>query len=791
MSKPVLKVGARELTGFSSLSGDLRRARFGSVSALEGIMGHKRIQESRGDNYQAEVSLKHRHEFPGFVLEISGRLDGLFDGDELTVEEIKTTRRDFASIDDHSRATHLAQGKLYAFILVEQKELSHIWVQVTYYNLDNGKTQINRTRFQRQELTDFFTETAEAYVAWAQKLLDYRNTRDQSLTDLVFPFGEFRGGQRRFAAEVYRAVAGKRRLFAQAPTGIGKTMGTLFPALKAMGEGKLDKVFFLTAKTMGVETVAKSLALLRDGGAEIKSLVITARDKVCLQPGCDPEQCPLAIGYYDRLKGALDALMAVQNWDRQTIEQISDAHQVCPFELAMDISPYADVLIGDVNYAFDPGARLQRFFEEKGAHLLLIDEAHNLVDRARNMFTAEISKRDTLALRRQIKTQAKEVAKALAAINRRFLDELKIMDDGEERVTREPPKDLLPTLHRFAAACETWFSSLKDEEVPQELLDYYLETRRFVRTAEYFDHRFRVISRRRGKEVRIKLYNMDPAHLLDIVLKRVRAAVFFSATLTPFNYYARLLAGNEETGLLRLSSPFPPERLGLFVHRGIPTRYRKREESKHSLARLIAQFCAARQGNYLIFFPSYAYLQMVAPLVTEAAPTLKIIVQDRGMDDAARVQFLAQFEQPDEDARVGFAVMGGAFGEGIDLVGDRLIGVLVVGVGLPGICLELDLVKAHFSAMGQDGFAFAYQYPGMNRVLQTAGRVIRHEQDRGVVCLVDERFDQPHYRDLYPQEWQPRFVDDNPSLMAGLQDFWSQESATNPNQLEPFRTPRR
>ncbi|MDJ0841609.1 MAG: helicase C-terminal domain-containing protein [Acidobacteriota bacterium] len=771
--KTVFRIAARELVAFALRSGDLHRRRFGSLSAVEGIIGHQKVQRARGESYKAEVSVRHTHELDHVVLEISGRIDGLFEGEEITVEEIKTTRLPFDEIGEHARALHLSQGKLYAYMVAHERDLKVIWVQLTYLNVDDHTTNITRHRFERQQLDDFFAHIASAFLSWVTVRAAWLQERDATLQDLPFPFDAFRPGQRRFAAEVFRAVAAGRRLFAQAPTGIGKTMGALYPALKALGEGKYRKLFFLTAKTMGAQVAASGLAAMRTKGLKLKAVHLTARDKICFEAPCDPEECPFALGFYDRLRAALDELFTHDQMDRATIEAVARTHTVCPFELSLEASSWCDLVVCDYNYAFDPGAHLHRFFEEKGDYVLLIDEAHNLVDRARGMYSAALTKRDTLALRRTVEPLSRKVALGLKAVNRWFLAVRKEMEDETERVAREVPAKLLPVLHRFCAACEEFFAEPAAEPPPQELMDYYFEARRFIRTAEFFDEDFRAILRRERKEMTIKLYNLDPAKRLDATLKKCTNAVFFSATLTPFAYYARLLGGNPESGLLRLPSPFPPENLNLLIAPYIATRYRAREGSRRPLSRLIAEVTSARTGNYLVYFPSYAYLASVYEVFQEEYPHVNSLVQDRRMDDAARDDFLKRFDQPGEETLVGWAVMGGAFGEGIDLTGDRLIGVVVVGVGLPQVCLERDLIRAHFQAAGEDGFAFAYQYPGLNRVLQTAGRVIRSEEDRGVVCLVDDRFAQSRYRALFPPEWQPEYVGNDKALAKALTTFWT------------------
>jgi len=771
-----LKIAARELVEFTLRSGDLRRRNGGFSSALEGMIGHRKVQKSRGDNYQAEVTVRHVHDYGDFSLEIGGRIDGVFQGDQVTIEEIKTTRLPFDEIAQQAIELHLAQGKLYAWMYAREHKLESLWVQLTYFNVDNHETKISRYPFSMEELDAFFKRVITIYLAWAKQVLAWQQARDASLKQLTFPFPEFRAGQRRFSVEVFRSIEAKRRLFVQAPTGIGKTIGALFPALKARADGAYDKLFFLTAKTMGAELATGALNAMRQKGLKLKSIFLTAKSKVCFNDPCDPETCEYTLGYYDRIRDAIEALFTRDHLDRAGIEEVAREFRVCPFELSLDCATWCDLVVCDYNYVFDPGVYLRRFFgEEKSKHVLLVDEAHNLVDRARDMYTATLDKATILAVKRFL-PKGSEAGKRLGQINRWFLAVRKEMDG--ERVDRDPPKKLLPGLHRFCAACEEDFAMGVESDAA--LLAFYFDARRFIRTAEFYDDRFRTIYRVAKKDVEVKIYNLDPSQLLDDTLKKCPAAVFFSATLTPFDYYARLLGGNPKSGLLRLGSPFPREHLGVFVADRVATTYRKRDTSKGAVSALIATLAAGRRGNYLVYFPSYAYLEAVYHVFHAAYPNTDTLVQQRRMDDAQRANFLSHFDRANEQTRVGFAVMGGAFGEGIDLVGDRLIGAVVVGVGLPQLCLERDLIRAHFSASGEDGFSYAYQYPGMNRVLQTAGRVIRGERDRGVVCLIDERFAQHRYRELFPDEWQPHFIDGPERLSTELKYFWGESETNNP-----------
>ncbi len=776
-TRTIFKVSVRDLVAFTRRSGDLSYRVFVGATALEGIRGHQRVQRARPEGYRPEVPVSYQHAGDGVILEISGRVDGVYeDREPLIVEEIKTTRRDLDEIPRASRETHLAQAMMYGFILGKERSLRTVAVQLTYLQLDSGKKSETRIELRFDLLYAFFLELIAEYLHWARRLHRWRMMRDASLRELSFPFAEYRRGQRRFAAEVYRAIKAERGLFAQAPTGIGKTLGALFPALKAMPDTKVDKLFFLTAKTMGARAAALALNILREKGTRVKALHLTAKDKMCFQAACDPEQCEYAKGYYDRLGDALKTLFEQDDFHMENIRAAGESYQLCPFELSLDLAAWMDVIICDYNYVFDPSVFLRRFFgEPRQENLLLVDEAHNLVGRARAMYSAELEKRAVLGWKRMIKPRSSLLARKLAGVNRKMLDLVKGMErkGHQAKIEHEVPQKLITALASFCRETDSWLAENPPGELPRPFLEGYFEMRRFVRTSEYFNPAFAAIYRRRGRNLRVKLFCLDPSRFIEERLARCSAYVFFSATLTPFEYFTRLLGAKSGEHSLRLPSPFPPRNLCPMVAHHLSTRYRDREKSRDEVCRVIQAVVTARRGNYLVYLPSYRYLADVFQAFGALCPGLSTLVQEQSMDDSQRDAFLERFQSESKETLVGFAVMGGSFGEGIDLVGERLIGVIVVGVGLPQVNQEQDLIRDYFQERGAPGFAFAYQYPGMNRVLQTAGRVIRSARDRGVVCLLDERFAETRYRLLFPAEWQPRYVGDATSVARELREFWA------------------
>ena len=789
MPPRLLKTSVRELVGFVLRSGDLVSGGFSRPDRLvEGTRGHQKIQRARPADYQAEVPISYLVETEEIALEISGRIDGLLvEGDVVLVEEIKTTEADLDAIAEN--LAHWAQAKLYAFMVAEQSSLDAIDVQLTYLQLDTDERREDRRTFACAELAAFCAELIEHYLHWARRYHQWCAERDRSLAALKFPFAEYRPGQRDLAAATYRTIDGRGRAFAQAPTGIGKTISTLFPAAKALGLGHAEKIFYLTAKTSGRRVAEKAIDDLRGGDVRLKSLTLTARDKICFKPNggstCDPEQCEFARGYYDRINDALEDIFTHDAFTRALIEECAQKHRVCPFEFSLDLAPWCDVIICDYNYVFDPRAFLKRFFQDAGGqYAFLIDEAHNLVDRAREMFSADLCQSEIAGLKRLVGKTHPDLGKTLNALNRYFAQLGKKVEQegtGENWVSPQLPTALLALIHKVLRAAEKVLEQGAALPFWDELVECYFRALGFERIGELFDEHYTTYTEKQGQDIRCRLFCLDPAHNIRQALERGCAAVFFSATLSPLAYFRDLLGGAEGDTLLSLGSPFPPEHLRLLLADRIETTYKKRGESYDAIAESIAALVSQRAGNYLAFFPSYKYMEEVATRFAEAHPNIDLLVQKSGMSDRQREAFLAAFDadllQPAQYT-VGFAVMGGVFGEGIDLVGERLVGAVVVGVGLPQLCLERDLIRDYFDEREISGFAYAYVYPGMNRVLQAAGRVIRTASDRGAILLVDRRFGQSRYRQLFPPAWHPVHAVRTPAQIAqSLAEFWRHDPA--------------
>ena len=776
--KKKITVSVRNLVEYSLRAGDLSFDTFSQINPREAIFAHQRVQKSRPPEYTGEVTVTHEFDIKGRILEVNGRMDGIFRyPGRIIIDEIKTTTRNLDYYENAVNPVHWAQLKVYCYIYMLKENLEEISGQLTYYQLDSGKLKEIKEHYNREELERFFTGLSSRYLKRIESLEKWWDARNNSIRELSFPFERYRPGQRDMAVEVYGAVVQERDVLIQAATGIGKTMSTLFPSIKAMAEGFSSKIFYLTARTTGKDSAEAAINEMREKGLRLKSLTITAKDKICFKPDstCSPEECEYARGFFDRIDGAEEQFFDEDYLSRPAIERMAKDHMVCPFEFSLGLSLMADVVICDYNYVFDPRVYLRRFFlDQQNDFILLVDEAHNLVDRSREMFSAEIFKNSFLETRRMLKEDLPAIYKRISRINTCLLKYKKRCDEEEEGIIIEPdaPSDLMPSLKGFLKASEDWFALNIASSFRDVLLDLYFNVRTFVRILEEYDETYRTICETRGKDLRLKLFCIDPSAQLSSTFNKNRAAVFFSATMSPPHYFKRLFGCSENTRSIEIPSPFPPENLCLIIYGGVSTLYKNREATRDSAAGLINPVIRSKKGNYLLFFPSYAYMQMITSLFESENNNFEIITQNPGMSREERDDFLGRFSTGNENTLVGFAVMGGVFGEGIDLTGDRLSGAVIYGVGLPGICPERDIIRDYFTGTDRAGFEYAYLYPGINRVLQAAGRVIRSEKDRGVVVLVDDRYRSFRYKTLLPRNWKPVIVGTMAELDMVLEKFW-------------------
>jgi len=759
--KPIIKISVRELAEFALKGGDLSFSLAEGSRMQEGANMHRAIQAAAGQNYSSEVSISYLYEIDFAILEISGRIDGLInENGKITVDEIKTQSRMIDSITQDDNPHYWAQAKIYAFVYASQNALKEISVRLTYYSHKNSAIKYFYQDFNISDLEAFLKFLIDFYVCRLRAVNDWREIRDLSIARLKFPFGNYRKGQREMAVFVYKAVKAKRVIFAEAPTGTGKTAAALFPSVKALGESLCSKIFYLTAKNITRSIAENALKIMRNEGLKIKSVVITAKEKACpySEMNCDPEECECAKGYYNRLNAAIGDIFALDEFNFENISKYAQKHCLCPFEFSLDLSLLSDVIICDYNYLFDPRVYLRRFFEEgPGDFCFLIDEAHNLVERAREMYSAELSGEKITQTRRIIRKIAPALYKKLGAVVKIFKGFLSAQLNEKDFVPeKEICEELVSRVKQFTDAAREWFSDQDGKNECEELLELFFDFLSFIRIAELYAESHLTCYRKESKNYpAVKLFCIDPAVHLARAAALGRSAIYFSATLSPIPYFIRILGGGAASPFIRLDSPFDDKNLCVMAELGVETRYKRRDESYDKIAALIKEILCAKRGNYLVFFPSYAYLKNVVELFEIApADSYKIIVQQSGMSENERSEFLNHFDDGGGGV-VGFAVMGGVFGEGIDLVGDRLSGAIIIGVGLPQVSDERELISQYFDAKNLSGFDYAYVFPGINRVLQAAGRVIRTENDRGVVCLIDSRFALGRYRELLPKRWLP------------------------------------
>lgn len=775
----IIRISVRSLVEFILREGDIDNRVSGSMEKDAMLLGgkiHRKIQSRMGTNYTAEVPLKIQMPCDGFVLQIEGRTDGVLKDDgKVLIDEIKGILRSL----EHLEApvpVHLAQAKCYAYIYAVQNSLKCIDVQMTYCQMETEEIRRFCQEFEFQELQTWFQDLVTQYEKWAKFEIEWRNVRNDSIRQIEFPF-PYREGQRDLVASVYRTILRKKKLFIQAPTGVGKTMATVFPAVRAVGEGLGEKIFYLTAKTIMRTVAEQAFSLLKEKGLLYKTITLTAKEKICFceEAECNPDACPYAKGHFDRVNDAVfDLITHSGDWSREVLEEQAKKHMVCPFEMSLDVSNWADAVICDYNYAFDPQAHLKRFFSEsgKGEYLFLIDEAHNLVERGREMYSASLYKEDLLEVRKMVKAEDPKLAKGLSECNQQFLE---LKRECEHYQILKSVSHIALKLMNVLSKLEDYLEECKDAEKKKRVLDFYFAVRSFLNIHDIMDENYVIFSEMmEDGRFQIKLFCVNPAVNLQNYLEQGNSTIFFSATLLPVHYYKKLLSVEKDDYAVYAHSSFPQENKFLFIGTDVSTRYTRRGESTYQrFARYIAVMAEQKKGNYMAFFPSYRFLEEVHTCFLECVDhEVDSICQVSYMDEEQREEFLEEFEQEREKSLVAFCVMGGIFSEGIDLTDDKLIGAVIAGTGLPQVCTEREILKQYFNAADMDGFDYAYLYPGMNKVLQSAGRVIRTESDRGVILLLDDRFRAMRYREVFPREWQQYQLGSVKNLEQEIRTFW-------------------
>ena len=744
-------VAVRAMCEFTAKVGDLDLRFTPSPSAQEGIAGHRTVSGRRDPQYQSEVALSGSfHE-----LTVRGRADG-YDATLNQLEEVKTYRGDLDAMPDNHRQLHWAQAKVYGWLICQQRRLPEVTVALVYFNIVNEQETLIRERFTAAQLQAFFEAQCTVFLHWARQEMAHVQARNQALTQLKFPHADFRSGQRVLAESVYKAVSTGRCLMAQAPTGIGKTIGTVFPMLKAAPSQKLDKVFFLTAKTPGRKLALDALSVIGRSAPQLKLRVLelVARDKACEYPtnACNGDSCPLAKGFYDRLPAARSEAL-VEPWlDQAGLREVALRHQVCPYYLSQELARWSDVVIADYNYYFDLSGLLFGLCQfNQWRVAVLVDEAHNMVERARQMYSASL---DQYSMNQVRLTAPEPLKKALQRLNREW-NALHKDQVAPYQAYPGTPAKFLASLNLCVAAFGDYFND-HPQAANGELQSFYFEAIQFGRIAELFDEHylFDISKRDLGQKTlsRLTLRNVVPAGFIRPRLTTARSTVLFSATLNPRHYYRDLLGLPDTTAWVDVESPFQRSQLDVHIVSRISTRYTHRQASLAPIVELMAEQFQARPGNYLAFFSSFDYLQQVAELMAATHPQIPMWQQSRGMAETDRQAFLDRFTPQSQG--IGFAVLGGAFGEGIDLPGARLIGAFIATLGLAQINPINEQLKQRMSLLFGAGYDYTYLYPGMQKVVQAAGRVIRGQEDRGVVMLIDDRFAERKIQQLLPAWWQ-------------------------------------
>jgi len=804
-SKPVITVSVRNFVEFLLRNGSIDNSRKGSSSDVdamqEGARIHRMIQHKMGLEYHAEVPVFNVHSFDKYDLRVEGRADGIIEGNPLTIDEIKTTHKELIKLTN-ADPIHLAQAKCYAYFVLKElqdafdksivtgeeitvagdRALSEICVRLTYCNAETLQCKYFHETFTFSEIEAFYLELVNQYKKWADFELTWPSVRNRTIEELTFPF-EFRSGQKELIGQIYYSIANENRLFVEAPTGTGKTIATLYPSIKAMSEGKGRRIFYLTAKTITRTAACDCIDLLREKSLRLKSVVITAKEKICACTDnlkCNPQDCPYANGHYDRINDAVyDLLTSEDSFTRETVMEYANKHMVCPFEMSLDMSLFCDTIICDYNYVFDPNVYLRRFFSEgiRDEYIFLVDEAHNLVERAMSMYSATLIKEEFLAVKNLVRPYDGRMAKALEGCNKKLLE---LKKECAKCQVLEGITPLVIALNKALTNFERFLDENDSCPDKEQILELYFEVRHFLNMYENMtDDDYLIYDRENENgEFMVKLLCTNPARSLKTCIDKGKSTIFFSATLLPIQYFKDMLTGEDDSAVYARSI-FDANKRGLFIAKDVSSKYTRRTDSEYfNIAAYIDKTVKAHPGNYMVFFPSYSFMNSVMAPYEEFFydEDILLLTQNPRMSEEERERFLKCFSDGISDlefkSTVGFCVMGGIFSEGIDLKGDNLIGSIIVGTGLPMVSDEREILKKKYDEEGFNGFDYSYRYPGMNKVLQAAGRVIRTEEDTGVVMLLDERFLQQSYLRLFPREWSNAKTVGVNTVKDEIEKFW-------------------
>lgn len=809
-------ISVRNLVEFMCLGGDIdnRDTGVADVKVMqEGARLHRKIQHSMGSNYRAEVLLRNKEELTSeggikYELRIEGRADGIIadieedeDGNklpigEVTIDEIKTMQSDVGKLKEPVYV-HKAQAMVYAYIYLTRYNLESINVQLTYCNTETEKIVRFKEQYDSESIIKWYRELVAGFKKWMDYVFDERAERNASIQKLHFPF-EYREGQKKLVASVYHTVKEQKVLYIQAPTGVGKTISTVYPAVQSCSNGLTDKIFYLTSKTITRTVAEETYAILRDAGLHFRTVTLTAKDKICHldEHNCNPEVCEYARGHFDRVNEAVyDIITNEAVINRDTILQYSVKHKVCPYEMSLDVSYWCDGIICDYNYAFDPDASLKRYFGDggKGNYVFLVDEAHNLVDRAREMYSATLVKEDFLACKRVVKDMDKRLASYLEKCNK-YLLELKRACDKEYIIIDDYCGTFLANLQSCYSYMQKFLDKNKGKPVCDEIIEFFFKIRHFINMYDCIDEKYVIYAEHIDDgDFALHLYCVDPSGQLSQRLSQGISTIMFSATLLPVNYFKEMLSGNADDYAVYAHSPFDTDNKRVLIGRDVTSRYTRRNYNEYTkIAGYIHTLTQSKQGKYMIFFPSYSYMREVYDIyiqkyacnvidlhdvedgsyIYHLSEGENVLIQDNNMTEADKENFLSVFMDNTSGNVTGFCVLGGIFSEGIDLRDKSLIGACIVGTGIPMICRQRNILRNYFDSMGKNGYQYAYVFPGMNKVLQAAGRVIRTAADKGIILLLDDRFMTQEYQMQYPREWDKVYPVDINNTGKCIEDFW-------------------
>ncbi len=754
-----LTLSVHQLVDFLLRTGDIDNRVFNRSSMTEGTRIHAAYQAKQGSDYLSEYPLMQRFYIEGVNIVLQGRADGIIKrkNGEYMIDEIKSTVEDLETFRNDNFDWHIGQAKCYAYLFALEQKLSSISVRLTY--IRQGKEREKRIEeyfYLTSELEQYVYSLMEDYIDFYSIIFRHNEKKNKTIETLEFPFKKYRSGQKELAKYCYAVAKNGGRFYCEAPTGIGKTISTLFPFIKASIEEDETKIFYLTAKTSGKESAYHTVEILKDNGLEINDIVITAKDRVCFCKGkaCNPDECPFAKGYFNKIQAVLKySLTNYSSFDMNTITRIARDNEICPFEFELDLSLFCDIIICDYNYMFDPISYMKRYFDDDHtSYLALVDEAHNLVDRSKDMYSASLSTKKYEEAKKSVRhSKHLRLKRSLTKMTKLFKDLVLEVEDGQH-IYENFPDSLYETLNYFIETCSD-INKNEHKEMTKELLDFYLDVNAFMKISDFYGNKYILYLDKNGGSAELNLFCLDASSFIARTLRKVKGSVLFSATLQPIEYYIDVLGGEKrEDPRLILSSPFPRDNLKILVAPKVSIKYKNREKSYSEVANYIQSFIKNKVGNYFIYSPSYEYMQKLLGSIS-LPEDVDVFIQEKEMLEEERILFLDNFKTNPEKTTLGFLVIGGAFSEGIDLVSDRLIGAVIIGIGMPRINFKSDKIIEYYENLDLPGFDYAYINPGMNKIMQAVGRVIRSENDRGAVLLIDERYMNRQYKDLFREEW--------------------------------------